>query len=200
MKTKQGWFTTKRIAAIGVLSAGAALLMLLEIPLFFAPSFYKLDFSEVFVLLGAYAIGPLAGVAIEAVKILLNFALDGTVTAGIGELSNFLIGCALVVPAAFIYRQGKSFKSAFLGLAVGIVSLVAVSGLLNYFILIPVYAKAFGMPLESIVGFGTAINPAITDLKTLILYATVPFNLLKGIIAAAATLLLYKRVERFLNI
>jgi len=185
---------------MGILSAAATLLMLFDVPLFFAPSFYKLDFSEVFVLLGAYAIGPLAGVFIEAVKILLNFALDGTMTAGIGELSNFLIGCALVVPAGFIYRRGKNFKSALLGLLTGVAALVAVGAILNYFILIPVYAKAFGIPIDGIVGAGSAINPAITDLKTLILYATVPFNLLKGIIASSATLLLYRRVERFLDI
>ena len=106
----------KMLVQIAMLSAVAAVLMLVEFPLpFLAPSFYQLDFSEVPVLIGAFAMGPLAGAAIELVKILMNFVLNGTVTAGIGELANFLMGCALVVPAGMIYRRVKNKKYAMIG-------------------------------------------------------------------------------------
>lgn len=39
--------------------------------------------------------GPLAGATIEFIKIILNFAVNGTMTAGVGEIANFLIGCSI---------------------------------------------------------------------------------------------------------
>ena len=95
----------RTIVQAGMLGAIAVVLMLFEIPLPFAPSFYEIDFSEVPVMIGTFAIGPVAGAAIELVKILLNFIINGTTTAGVGEVANFLIGCALVVPAGIIYRR-----------------------------------------------------------------------------------------------
>ena len=106
--TKQNAKTKNKVrmmAQIGMLSAIAVVLMLFEIPLPFAPSFYEIDFSEVPVLVGSFAMGPLAGAAIELVKILLNLAINGTTTAGVGEFANFLIGCAMVLPAAWIYKK-----------------------------------------------------------------------------------------------
>ena len=71
--------------------------------------------------------------------------------------------------------------------------------LFNAFFLIPKYVQLFGMPLDVIVGMGTAVNPAITSLNTLVLFAVVPFNIVKGVIVSFMTLLLYKRVERLLK-
>ena len=190
---------TKTLAKVGVLSAVAAVVMILEFPLPFAPSFYKLDFSEIPVLIGAFALGPIAGIAIEFIKILLNFVLNGTVTAGVGELGNFLIGCSLVVPASIIYRKNKTFKNAIVGLIVGILSLAIVGAVLNYFVLLPVYSTAFGAPLQSFIDMGNVINKYIVDLKTLVLYAVVPFNLVKGIIVSIITILIYKRLSPILH-
>ena len=89
---------------IGMLGGVATLLMLFEIPLWFAPSFYEIDLSEVAVLVGTFSMGPIAGIMIEAIKILLNFVLNGTMTAGIGEFANLLLGISLVVPAGMIYK------------------------------------------------------------------------------------------------
>jgi len=173
--------------------------MLLEMPLWFAPSFYKLDFSEIPVLIGAFALGPIAGMTIELIKILLNFVLNGTVTGGVGEIANFFIGCALVVPAGFIYKQNKNTKNAILGMVVGTLVLTVVGALLNYFLLLPVYAKVFGAPIQSFIDMGKALNPYIVDLKTFVLFCVVPFNLLKGIVVSAFTLLIYKRISPILH-
>ena len=191
--------SVRTLTKIGVLSAVATLLMLIELPLWFAPNFYKLDFSEVPVFIGAFALGPFAGISIEFIKILLNFVLNGTITGGIGELANFMIGCALVVPAAFIYNHNKSVKSALIGMITGTVVMVAIGSLLNYYLLLPVYANVFGAPIDSFVKMGNAINPNITDLKTFIIYAVAPFNLLKGIAVSAITLLIYKKISPILH-
>ena len=96
------------MAKVGVLSAMATVLMLFEFPLPIAPSFYELDFSEVAVLIGSFALGPLAGVLIEFIKILINLLINGTDTLFVGELANFLMGCAFVLPAALVYCRKKT--------------------------------------------------------------------------------------------
>ena len=123
--------TTKNIAKIAILSAIATVLMLFEFPLPFAPSFYKFDFSEIAVLLGAFAMGPVAGALIEAVKIVLNLLFNGTITMGVGELANFLIGSALCVPAAIIYKRHKTKKNAIIGMAVGTACMAVAGAVLN---------------------------------------------------------------------
>ncbi len=190
---------TKVIAKVGVLAAVATVLMLFEFPLWFAPNFYELDFSEVPVLLGAFALGPAAGAMIEFVKILINFVINGTDTGGIGELANFIIGCAFIVPAGFIYKKHKSFKTAILGLVAGTISLAIIGAFLNYFLLLPVYSKIYGAPIQAFIDMGNALNPAITDLKTFVLYAVVPFNLFKGIVVSAMVILIYKKLSPVLH-
>ena len=190
---------TKVIAKVGVLGAVATVLMLLDFPLWFAPNFYKLDFSEVPVLLGAFALGPGAGAMIELVKILLNFVLNGTDTGVIGEFANLLIGLSFIVPAGFIYKKNKSYKSAIVGLGIGTITLALVGALLNYYLLLPVYSKVYGAPIQAFVDMANALNPAITDLKTFIMYAVVPFNIFKGVVVSAMVILIYKKLSPILH-
>lgn len=187
------------LTKIALLAAVAGVLMLFEAPLWFAPSFYKLDLSELAVMVGALSMGPAAGAMIELIKILLNFVLNGTITGGVGEFANFLIGCSFVVPAAWIYRRQRNIKGMMLGMAAGIVCMVLLGSVINYYILLPVYATVFGQPLEFFIQMGNALNPAIVDLKTFILFAVTPFNLLKGIIISALTFLLYRKLGRQLE-
>ena len=186
------------MAKIGVLGAVAAVIMLLEFPLPFAPPFYKLDLSESVVLMAGFAMGPMAAVLTELVKILLNLIFNGTVTALVGEIANFIIGVAFVLPAAFIYKKHKSFGFALLGMGVGSISLVILGAAVNYFIIIPAYAR-FMIPMDTIINMGTAVNSSIDSLWTLILFATVPFNLLKGVVCSIIATLVYKRVSPILH-
>lgn len=185
----------RTMAQVGMLSAIAVVLMLFEVPLPFAPAFYEIDFSEVPVLVGCFAMGPAAGVAIEFLKILLNFAINGTATAGVGEIANFLIGCSLVVPAALIYKFKKTRTGAIVGMAAGTVFMTAVGCLLNAFVLLPTYAVAFGMPIDGLVQMGTAVNSAIDSLTTFVLFAVAPFNLLKGVLVSLIVFLIYKKIS-----
>lgn len=185
----------RTIAQIGMLSAIATVLMLFEIPLPFAPAFYQIDFSEVPVLVGCFVMGPLAGAVIELVKILLNLVINGTITAGVGEAANFLIGCALCVPAGLIYKKKRTRSSAIIGLTAGTIFMTAIGCVLNAFILLPAYATAFGMPIDALVDMGSAINASITSLTTFVMFAVAPFNLLKGVLVSLIVLLIYKKIS-----
>lgn len=190
----------RKLVQIAMLAAVSAVLMLVEFPLpFLAPPFYKMDFSEVPVLIGAFAMEPVAGALIELMKILLNFVLNGTMTAGVGELANFLMGCAFVVPAGMIYKRAKTRKNAVTGMVLGVVCMAAVSCILNAFLLLPAYGKAFGTPVEAFVQMGAALIPAIDSLMTFCLFCVVPFNIVKGIVVSVLTLLLYKHISRLLK-
>ena len=196
---KKKGMSVSMITKIALLSALAGVLMLFETPLWFAPSFYKLDLSELAVMVGGLTMGPVAAALIELMKILLNFVLNGTITGGVGEVGNLLVGCVFVVPAAFVYQKWHSRKGMIAGMAAGIVCLVLLGSIVNYFILLPVYSVVYGQPLEAFVAMGNALNPAIVDLKTFILFAVAPFNLLKGIIISVLTALLYNRVGKYLE-
>lgn len=185
----------RTIVQAGMLGAIAVVLMLFEIPLPFAPSFYEIDFSEVPVMIGTFAIGPVAGAAIELVKILLNFIINGTTTAGVGEVANFLIGCALVVPAGIIYRRKRTRTGAIIGMAVGTVFMTLIGCLLNAYVLLPVYATAFQMPIDALVAMGTAVNGSIDSLFTFVAFAVAPFNLLKGVLVSLVVFLIYKKIS-----
>ena len=190
----------RHVAVLGLCSALSAVLMLFEIPLFFAPSFYQLDLSELPVLICGFAMGPVAGVLCELLKVILKILLKGTSTAFVGDFANFLIGCTLVLPAATIYHYHKSRKTALIGLVLGSITMTVFGSALNAFYLIPQFSKLFGLPLDAIVGMGTAVNPAIHSLSTLVLFAVVPFNLLKSLILTILVMVLYKHIKRLLKI
>lgn len=189
---------TRTLVQIGMLSALAIILMQFEIPLPFAPAFYKIDFSEVPVLIGCFSMGPFAGVLIELIKVILNVAIKGTMTMGIGDAANFLIGCAFCVPAALIYQKKRTKSGAVTGMVVGTVIMTILGCVLNAYILLPVYAKAFEMPLDALVSMGTEVNGAITGLMTFVLFAVAPFNLLKGILISLIVFFVYKKIRQVL--
>lgn len=190
----------KTIAQIGMLGAIATVLMLFEVPLPFAPSFYQLDFSEVPVMVGCFAMGPLAGAAVELIKILLNLIIHGTITGGVGEAANFIVGCALCVPAGIIYRKLRSKKGALAGMALGTVLMTIVGCLVNAYVLLPLYSKLMELPIPALVEMGTKVNPAITNLNTLVIFAVAPFNILKGTVVSVIVLMIYKKISPIFKI
>ena len=192
--------TTKMITQIGMLGAIATVLMLFEIPLPFAPSFYEIDFSEVPVLIGCFSMGSLAGALIELVKIILNFVINGTVTAGVGEVANFIIGCAFCVPAGLIYKKNTTKMGALTGLIVGTVFMTILGCFVNAYILLPTYAAAFKMPIEGLVEMGTAVNANINSLFTFVMFAVAPFNLLKGVMDSVIVMAIYKKISPILKL
>ena len=189
---------TRKMVCVGMLAAISTILMLFEFPLpFIAPSFYELDFSEVPILIGAFALGPVAGVLTELVKILLNLIINGTDTAFVGEFANLLMGCLLVLPASLIYQRKKSRKSAIIGLIAGTVSLTVGAVFVNALIMLPFYANV--MPLEVILNLGKAIHPSINSIWSFAVLLVAPFNLIKGVLVSVMTVVLYKHISPILK-
>jgi riboflavin transporter FmnP len=187
----------RRISIIGICSALAAVLHMLDFPLLFlAPEFYKLDFSELPVMLCGFYLGPAAAVVCEGVKILLKLLMKGTSTAFVGDFANFCVGCSLVLPAVIVYHLHKSRKSAIWGLIAGTVTITVFGSAFNAIYLLPKFAQLYGMPLDVIIGMGTTVNPGISDISTFVLLAVAPLNLIKGAMISILTMLLYKRVAR----
>ena len=120
-------------------------------------------------------------------------------TGGIGELANFIMGCSFVVPAAYIYQHKKTMKSAIIGMCIGTLSLVVIGALVNYFIVLPLYAGVFGWPIETIIEMGTKLNASVTDLKTFVLLMNCPFNLIKGVLSSLIVFISYKKISPLLK-
>lgn len=192
--TKKRLLTTRQLSTVAILAAIAAVLFMIEIPVIL---FYKLDLSSLPVLLGAFAMGPLPGTMILLVKALLG--LLHSTSQGVGELADFIMGFAMMFPAAVVYRRMKSRKGAILGMVIGTVVATIVAVLVNLYIMIPFYGVAYGMPIEAIVGMGQAIVPAVDSAFKFVLLITAPFNILKWVVISVVTALVYKPLSPILH-
>ena len=194
---KEPMLTTRKIAMVGVFSAIAAVLMLFEFPVFWAPGVYKLDFSELPILIGAFAFGPVAGVLMEFIKIVLNLLMDGTGTAFIGELANFAVGCSFILPASVIYRFGKTKKSAIIACVVGTAVITLFGTAFNAIYLLPAFDKAGMMPIGKIIELGMSMNPLVSEenIWSFVAACVAPLNFVKGVSVSLLTMLVYKRLS-----
>lgn len=187
----------RRVCIVGICAALATVLHMLDFPLpFLAPGFYKLDFSELPVLLCGFYLGPSATVACEGLKILLKLLLKGTTTAFVGDLANFVVGCSFVLPATIWYHTHKSKHSAVVGLILGTAVMTVFGSAFNAVYLLPKFAELYGMPLDTIIAMGTAIWGGVQGVTTFVLLCVAPLNLVKGTVVSVLTMLLYKRVAR----
>lgn len=189
--------STRNMVKISVLAVISMVLMFFDLSVWFAPPFLKLDISDLPSLIGAFAMGPMAGVVIQLLKNILHILIEGSSTGGVGEISNFFVGSVLAYTAGSIYYKKKTLKMAILGLALGVLLMSIFASLSNYFVIFPLYSKI--LPLDQIVAMASKLNRYVVDYKTLILYAVVPFNLLKGTVVSIVTLLIYKRVSPILH-
>lgn len=194
---KEPVFGTRKMAMMGMFSAIAMVLMLFEIPMPFTLPFYKLDFSELPVLIGTFAFGPAAGVMIEFVKILLKLCVKGTSTAFVGELANFVVGCSFVIPASAIYAFRKNKKSAISACIIGTLILTVFGTAFNAIYLLPTFSKLFHMPMEAIYEMAIEVNPFVTqgNIVSLVVACVAPLNLIKGASVSLVTLLIYKKLS-----
>ena len=183
------------MVGISMLSAVSFALSLIELPMPLSPGFARFDFSDLPALIGAFAYGPLAGTIIELVKNLLG--LFDSATGGIGELANFCIGCALVVPAGMIYKRHKTRNGALVGCLTGSIAMGIAAAVLNYFVLLPLFT-AF-MPLNEMIATFSAFIPFIRTKLDVVLFNALPGNILKGAILSLITMLLYKRLSPILK-
>lgn len=189
--------SVSKMTKIALLGAFSFVLMQFQFPLPFFPDFLKIDASDLPALIGGFALGPVSGMAIVLIKNILH--LPQTTSLYVGEFANFIVGAALVFPASYIYNKSKTKRMAIIGLAVGVVMMAIVGALMNLFVMLPLYTRLYELPMDVLVSFGTAVNASITNLTTFILFAIVPFNLLKGVTVSILTILLYKRISPILH-
>lgn len=187
---------TSRLVKIGMLSAVSIVLMMFELTIPIFPSFLKMDISDLPALVGAVAMGPTAGLLIELIKNILH--LFKTSTAGVGEVANFLVGIALVLPIGIMFKKDSTLRGFVIGSAIGLALMVATACLFNYFVLIPAFAAAFGMPISAFVEIANKINASIVDLRTLVLFAIGPFNAIKAVVVAVIGYPLCKMLKKVL--
>jgi len=176
---------------IGMLAGIGMVLMLLDFPLPLFPSFLQIDLSDVPAVIGAFSMGPAAGVMIELLKNLLKIIV-GSNTGGVGELANFLVGAGYVLPLALVYQRWPNRQGVLWGSITATVGAAVFAGVLNYFIFIPAYAVVLGFPVEVFVDTAALVNSAVVDLRTMVIFAIVPFNLIKGVIIAVASLTVHR--------
>jgi len=182
-----------KLVIMAMLSAVAAALQYLEFSVPLVPSFLKLDFSDIPELIGAFAVGPVAGVLICLVKNLLHCAVS--MSFGVGELSNFILGAVFAFTAGLIYKYKKTKTGALIACISGAVAMTLVSVVTNYFIVYPVYASLFG-GMENILNLYKAILPSADSLIKALVIFNVPFTLVKGILCSVVTMLIYKPLSK----
>lgn len=187
----------RKIAVTAIFTAMAVVLMYLEISLPFMPPFLKFDFSELPVLIGSFALGPVYGIVIELLKNLIH--LPVTATAGIGEFSNFITGSIYVFSAGFFYEKHRTRKGAIVAMLIATAALSLIAVPFNYFITLPLYGSVLNFSTEAIVGMSAAVNPLIKDKISLILWAFLPFNLFKGLLIGFITFWVYKPISKLIN-
>lgn len=187
-------FNTRKTAVIGMFSAIAAILMLFEFPLPFAPAFYELDFSELPILVGTFAFGPVAGVMMEFVKILLKLFFKGTSTAFVGDLANFAVGCSFILPASVVYSFRKNKKSAVIACVAGTLCITVFGTAFNAVYLLPAFSRLYGIPLDSLLAMGMEANSLVKEgsIVSFVAACVAPMNLIKGASVSLVTMLIYK--------
>lgn len=190
--------STSNLVKISMFAAAAGLLTMFKFPIPIAPPFMTVDFGDVATLISGFALGPISGLITVVMKNIINLLLNGTTTAYVGELSNAIVGCVFVGTASIIYQRGKSRKSAIIGLVLGIITMTIVATMSNYFVIFPLYAKAMGKELIDFVKFMPP-NNYIHSFMDLILFAVVPFNIVKGALNSIVTILIYKHISRIIK-
>lgn len=198
MKSTKAKLTTQTLCFIGLFGALSTVLMMFKIPVFFAPAFMKLDLAELPAILGSFMFGPLAGVLIVVIKLLLNLLLNGTDSMYVGELSNLVLSSCYVLCASVIYRRNKTKKRAAIALfvSVGITSVAAVIS--NTFFIFPAYAVVYGLEMDALVSMAGAVNPLVHDTFTMMLWSVFPFNVVKLALVSVLTFLVYKKLHLFI--
>ncbi len=186
---------TRRITVIGIFAAISTILMFFELPLPFMPPFLKFDPSGVPILLASMIFGPSSAISVTLVKDLIH--LLSTTTGGVGELADFLIMSSFAVCVGLVYRKKRGKQGVLLATLAGTITIAIVGALANYYILIPFFSNI--MPIDAIIAACAQLNPAVDGLATYILFGAIPFNVIKGLLLTALTLLLYGKLEGFLK-
>ena len=177
---KESKMSIQYIAAVAMFSAVSFVAVLVSkvIPNVFG--FLSYEQKDAVIVIAGLLYGPLTSVLISVIVSFIEMITISS-TGPYGFLMNIVSTCAFAVPAAWFYQHHRTQKGAVLGLGFGVLTMAVAMLLWNY-IITPLY---MGVPRETVAGM----------LMTVFL----PFNLVKGGLNAAITLLLYKPIVNALR-
>ncbi|MDU5503794.1 MAG: ECF transporter S component [Anaerococcus vaginalis] len=187
----------RNLVKVGILAAMSFVLMFFQFPIPIAPPFMKVDLADVPALIGGFSMGPVYGVLIQLIKNILN--LSKTTTNGVGEISNFIVGGLFVFVSASIYKKKKTKNNATTAMICGVLVMAFAATVSNAFVIFPLYGKAMGVNMDAFVAMAHKTNALVKSYFTMMVFAIVPFNLIKGFIEILVTKLLYKHVSKILH-
>ena len=187
-------WSVKKLVTTAMLAAVAGVLMSLEFSIPFMPVFYKVDFSDVPTVIALFSMGPASAMCVEIIKILIKLITVGTNSNYVGEFSNLIGAFMFILPIWLISKKTEnSKKGMFTALAVSGVIRIAWACFCNAFITLPMYAASMGISIDDVVRAVSSANPAIQNLNTFIIMATIPFNFIKiGLNYVIATAIFYR--------
>lgn len=192
-------FTTRKMVTVAMLSAIATVIYYLDFPVPLMPGFIKLDLSNVIALLAGFSMGPVSGVIVCLIKNVIQLIIKGLgTTMGIGNIFDFVTSAAFVLTASLIYAKHKTKKTAVIGCLIGTLVFTVISLPLNYFIVYPIYFKAFGGE-ATILGMYKEIMPSVKNIFSALCIFNLPFTFVKGIVCALVTILIYKPLSPVLK-
>ena len=185
----------RRLTMAALMGAIAFILMYLNFGVPFLSPFAEFDLSALPEMIGGFILGPAGAVEIIAVKILLILVFKGTSSMFTGEVQNFLLSLAYVLPAVLYYRKHRTKKGAAIGLVLGSALIVIVAIFTNLYLIFPAYIYLYGMSWDSIIEICSAANPWITDIPTFAAFSVVPFNVISRAVTSVITMLVYKKIS-----
>lgn len=190
-------FDVQRMVFTALMAALAIVLSeFLQFTVPIMPGFITFDFSDVPALLASLTMGPLSGVAVCLIKNLEG--LFTSMTGGVGELSNFILGVCLVLPAGIVAKKSHKYSHVIIACLSGAVAMALVGVASNYFLVYPFYSAVL-MPMDAIIGAYQAILPSVDGLLECLLVFNLPFTFVKGLTAALISVPLYKRLRPVFN-
>ena len=190
-------FDVQRMVFTALMAALAIVLSeFLQFTVPIMPGFITFDFSDVPALLASLTMGPLSGVAVCLIKNLEG--LFTSMTGGVGELSNFILGVCLVLPAGIVAKKSHKYSHVIIACLSGAVAMALVGVASNYFLVYPLYSAVL-MPMDAIIGAYQAILPSVDGLLECLLVFNLPFTFVKGLTAALISVPLYKRLRPVFN-
>ena len=185
----------RRMTMAAMMGTIAFLLIFINFGIPFLSPVAEFDLSALPELIGGFILGPVGAVMIIVVKLGLKLAIQGTESMFTGEIQNFLLSAAYVLPAVLFYRRHRTKKGAAIGLAIGAVISVIAAIFTNLYIIFPFYIKLYGMNWDGIVAMFSAVNPWIKSIPTMVAFSVVPFNLLSRTITAVLAFITYKKLS-----
>lgn len=189
----------KKMAVVAIFGSLAFVLMFFSFSIPILSPFAEIDFSAVLELMGGFLLGPVGGIEIIVLKLVLKLLFKGTSSMFTGEIQNLILEIAFVVPASLFYKKYMTKKGAVLGLVIGGVISIITAIFTNIFIILPFYMELYGMDWNAIISMFSNINPLINSIPTIIIFSIVPFNIISRVLTSLITFVLYKRVSKLVK-